>query len=165
MVETFFRNYMLSAGVQDASQYKIINQLALEAYENGEKGLDVDVSFFGKRSEPNKRGAIKNINRENFTPSALVIGVLRGVCNELFELYEGFSEKKTKIVASGGGVRNIEVLKKLISDCFAAPVFVNETKEEAATGVALFAAFIAGKVNYNNGFCGYINYIETLNSL
>ena len=94
MVETFFRNYMVSAGMQDVTQYKIINQLALDAYENGEKGLDVDVSFFGKRSDPSKRGSIKMIDRENFTPSALVLGVLRGMCNELYELYEGFEEKK-----------------------------------------------------------------------
>lgn len=159
MVETFFRNYMVSAGVQDASQYKIINQLALEAYENGEKGLDVDVSFFGKRSDPARRGSIKNIDRQNFTPSALVLGVLRGMCNELYELYEGFDEKKTNIVASGGGVRKNEVLKKLIADRFGASVSVNATNEEAATGAALFAAFAVGKVKYNNGFAEYINYI------
>jgi sedoheptulokinase len=159
MVETFFRNYMLSAGMQDASQYKIINQLALEAYENGEKGLDVDVSFFGKRSDPTKRGSIKNIDRQNFTPSALVLGVLRGMCNELYELYEDFEEKKTNIVASGGGVRKNEVLKKLIADRFGASVSVNVTREEAAIGAALFAAFVVGKVKYNNGFAEYICYI------
>ena len=159
MVEAFFRNYMVSAGMQDTSQYKIINQLALEAYENGEKGLDVDVSFFGKRSDPTRRGSIKNIDRQNFTPSALVLGVLRGMCNELYELYEGFEEKKTNIVASGGGVRQNEVLKRLIADRFGASVSVNATNEEAATGAALFAAFVVGKVKYHNGFAEYINYI------
>ena len=159
MVEAFFRNYMVSAGMQDTSQYKIINQLALEAYENGEKGLDVDVSFFGKRSDPTRRGSIKNIDRQNFTPSALVLGVLRGMCNELYELYEGFEEKKTNIVASGGAVRKNAVLKRLIADRFGASVSVNATNEEAATGAALFAAFVVGKVKYNNGFAEYINYI------
>jgi sedoheptulokinase len=159
MVEAFFRDYTLSAGMQDTSQYKIINRLALEAYEKGEIGLDVDVSFFGKRSDPGKRGSIKNINRQNFTPSALVLGVLRGMCNELYELYEGFEEKKTNIVASGGGVRKNEVLKKLIADRFGASVSVNVTREEAAIGAALFAAFVVGKVKYNNGFAEYICYI------
>lgn len=159
MVESFFRNYIVSAGMQEASQYKTINQLALDAYEKGEVGLDVEASFFGKRSDPSKRGSIKGIGRENFTPSALILGVLRGMCNELYELYEILGEKKTNIVASGGGVRKNEVLKKLISDHFDASVLVNAIQEEAATGVALFAAFIAGKATYNNGFSEYITYI------
>ena len=158
MVEAFFRNYVVSAGMENASQYDLINRLALEAYTNGDKGLDVDVSFLGKRSDPSKRGAIQNIDRENFTPSALIIGVLRGMCNELYELYECFAEKKARIVASGGGVRNNGVLKSLISDRFGAPVFVNPVKEEAATGTALFAGFVAGRVNYDNGFAEYISY-------
>lgn len=159
MIESFFRDYMVSAGMQDVSQYKTINQLAFDAYEKGEKGLDVDVSFFGKRSDPTKKGSIKNIDKQNFTPFALVIGVLRGMCNELYELYEGFEEKKTNIVASGGGVRKNEVLKKLIADRFSASVSVSATNEEAAMGAALFAAFVVGKVKYNNGFDEYINYI------
>ena len=159
MVESFFRSYMVSAGMSDISQYKIINQLAYDAYTKGEQGMDVDASFLGKRSDPAKRGSIKNIDRENFTPSALILGVLRGVCNELYELYEGFEEKKTNIVASGGAVSNNEVLKKLIGERFDASVSVNSVKEEAATGAALFSAFVAGKISYNNGFSEYITYI------
>lgn len=159
MVESFFRNYMISAGMQDDSQYKVINELAKAAYESGEKGLDIDVSFFGKRSDPTKRGSIKMIDRENFTPSALVLGVLNGMCSELYELYEGFGEKKKNIVASGGAVRKNEVLQKLLADRFGVSVSVNTVSEEAATGVALFSAFVSGKINYNNGFSEYINYI------
>ena len=103
--------------------------------------------------------AAKNIDRENFTPSELVLGVLRGMCNELYELYEIIGEAKTNIVASGGGVRKNEVLKRLIADRFCASVSINATNEEAATGVALFSAFAAGKANYNNGFSEYISYI------
>ena len=159
MIEAFFRSYMVSAGMEEVSQYKTINKIAYDAYERGESGLDVDVSFFGKRSAPTKRGSIQNIDRENLTPSALVLGILRGMCNELYELYEGIAEKKNKIVASGGGVRNIEILKNLISERFGASVFVNAIKEEAAMGAALFSSFVAGKINYSNGFGGYINYI------
>lgn len=159
MLEAFFRSYMVSAGIQETSQYKTINQIAYDAYKRGERGLDVDVSFLGKRSEPDKRGSIKNIDRASFTPSGLVIGILCGMCNELYELYESFDEKKINIIASGGGVRNNDVLKMLIADRFAMPVSVNASKEEAATGAALFSAFVAGEINYDNGFCGYINYI------
>ena len=98
------------------------------------------------------------IDRENFTPSALVLGVLCGMCNELYELYEEIGEKKVNIVASGGGVRKNNVLQNLIADRFGASVSVNATSEEAATGVALFSAFVVGKIKYNNGFSDYINY-------
>ena len=145
MVEAFFRSYMVSAGMEEVSQYKTINKIAYDAYERGESGLDVDVSFFGKRSAPTKRGSIQNIDRENFTPSALVLGILRGMCNELYELYEGFAEKKSRIIASGGAVRNNEVLLKLIAERFGVEVTLNDVKEEAATGAALFSAFVAGE--------------------
>jgi sedoheptulokinase len=88
MVESFFRSYLVSAGAPEEPQYKIMNELALKAYAKGEAALDVDVCFFGKRSDPNKRGSIKNIGRQNFTPESLILGTLSGMCGELYELYE-----------------------------------------------------------------------------
>ncbi len=145
MVEKFFRSYLVSAGMQDLSQYKTINQIAEDAYRKGEMGLDIDVSFLGKRSDPALRGSIKKIDRQNFTPSALVIGVLKGMCNELYELYEAFGEKKTHIVASGGAIKKNAVLKNLLSDRFGMSVSVNATDEDAALGAALFSAYAARK--------------------
>ena len=156
MIESFFRSYTVSAGMQDVSQYKILNQLAAQAYQNGEKGLDVDVSFFGKRSDPRVRGSVKRIDRQNFTPASLILGVLKGMCNELYDLYATFDEKKTHIVASGGAVKKNDTLKKLIADRFGMTVSINLVDEEAATGAALFSAFTIGKIEYHNGFSGYI---------
>ena len=99
------------------------------------------------------------IDRENFTPASLVLGVLRGMCNELYELYESFDVKKKTVVASGGGIRKNEILKRLLADRFGASVLVNATREEAATGAALFSAFIAGKIRYNNGFADCVFYL------
>ena len=159
MVEAFFRSYMISAGFPDSSQYETINRLALDSYLKGKKGLEVDVSFFGQRSDPGKRGSVIHIDRENFTPSDLVLGVLRGICNELFELYEAMGKAKTNIVASGGGVRKNEVLKKLIGERFQASVSINTMNEEAATGAALFSGLAVGRVSYDHGFTDYINYV------
>ena len=115
MLESFFRAYMVSAGEQEKSQYDVINKLALDAYKNGKEGLCVDTSFFGKRNNPDIRGSISRIDRQNLTPDELALGVLKGMCNELYELYEGFHEKKARIVASGGAIRKNELLKKLIA--------------------------------------------------
>jgi sedoheptulokinase len=157
MLESFFKSYTVALGVEESSQYKVMNKLASSAYESGEDGLLVDVSFFGKRSDPNVRGSIRMIDRQNFTPSSLVLGVLNGMCNELYELYEAFPTRANKIIASGGAVRNISVLKKLIAKRFDASVSVNQIKEEASTGVALFSAFVTKKIRYNDGFSSYIS--------
>lgn len=152
MLEQFFRSYTVSAGMKEKSQYDTVNRLAAEAYERGNTGLLVDTSFLGKRSDPNAKGFIKNIDRNSFTPSDLVIGVLNGMCNELYGLYEAFGSLKTRIVASGGAIKKNEVLKRLLSDRFGMDVSVNTLDEEAATGVALFSALADGKIKYNNGF-------------
>ena len=157
MLEEFFRSYLTMAGMPEVSQYNTINRIASESYEKGEKGLLIDVSFFGKRNDPNVRGSIKNIDRQSFTPSGLIIGVLKGMCNELYELYGAFNERKTDIVASGGGVKRNETLKMIISDCFGMGVSENTENEEAARGAALFSALAVGKISYNNGFSEYIN--------
>jgi sugar (pentulose or hexulose) kinase len=158
MLESFFRSYIVSAGSSDEPQYDIMNKLAKEEYENGKKSVDVDVSFLGKRSDPDHRGSINNIGRENFTPSAFVLGVLNGMCNELHGLYKSFGDKKAHIVASGGAVRKNEILRNLLSDRFGMKVYLNGAKEEAALGVALFSAFVTQKITYVNGFSEHIHY-------
>ena len=156
MLEEFFRAYTVAAGMEEASQYAVLNKLAAEAYERGDSGLDVDVSFFGKRSDPNLRGSIKMIDRQNFTPAELVLGVLKGMCDELYTLYATFEEKKKYIVASGGAVKKNEILQKLIADRFGMTVSVNTVDEEAAVGAAFFSAFAVDKIKYDNGFSEYI---------
>ena len=138
VLESFFRSYMVSAGKDGELQYKIMNELAKDAYESGKDGLCVDTSFFGKRNNPDARGSITMIDAKDFTPDRLVLGVLKGMCNELYELYDDFPNKKSCVVASGGAIRKNEILKKLIEDTFGMPVSVSEIKEDAAVGAALF---------------------------
>ncbi len=157
MLEEFFRSYTVSLGIDECFQYKTINQLAKEAYEKGEKGLLVDTSFLGKRGDPNVRGSIKMIDRQNFTPANLALGVLKGMCNELYELYSLFPVKHKSAVASGGAVKKNSLLKILLSDCFGMTVSDETVKEEAATGVSLFSALAVKKIKYNDSFSEYIN--------
>ena len=158
MLERFFREYAVGAGLPDASQYDVINRLAAEAYERGERWLDVDTCFAGKRSDPDRRGAIFGIDRQNFTPSALILGVLRGMCDELYGLYRGFGEKKTRIVASGGAIKRNDILQRVMADRFGLPLSLLAAEEEAAVGAALFAALAAGEIRYDDGFGTYIAY-------
>ena len=152
MLESFFRSFTESCGIDGVSIYEILNTLAERAYEGGEDELEVDVSFCGKRNDPFCRGSIKNIGRHNFTPSALSLGVLRGMCNELYTLYLALPKGKSRIVASGGAVRKVKILKILLEERFGMPVSVNAVEEEAAVGAALFSALALGKIKYDDGF-------------
>ncbi len=160
LIEGFFRSYVKFGGLSDNSQYAIINELATKAYENGEQPLSVDTSFCGMRIDPMKRGAIKDIDLSNFTPSALILGVINGMSDELYKLYCAGRIKKSHIVASGGAIRKNDVLRKVLQDKFGMAVSVSSVKEEAATGAALFSAYAIGKIEYGDGFADYIQYIE-----
>ena len=158
MLESFFRSYTVSAGMSESSQYRIMNDLARRTYDKGEVGLTVEPFFYGKRSDPTLRGTIKMIDHNNFTPEGLILGILKGMCSELYEMYKKIPEKREFIIASGGAARRIDVMKNLICDEFELPTYVNMTEEEASVGVALYSAFAIGKINYNNGFFEYISY-------
>lgn len=160
MLEGFFRSYAVFSGLGDRSQYGIINALAEKAYENGENTLLVDTSFCGMRTDPMRRGSIENIELNNFTPSALVLGVINGMCDELYKLYLEGQLKKSHIVASGGAIRKNHTLRRVLEDRFGMAVSVNSVKEEAATGAALFSAYSIGMIKYKDGFGDYIKYAQ-----
>ena len=159
LLESFFRNYVTFIGENGTLQYESINELALKAYKNGERPLSVTTTFCGTRSDPKRRGSIENIDLFNFTPSALALGVIHGMCDELYRLYQTMHIKKTHIVASGGAVRKNSVLRSVLQDMFGLNLSVCAVKEEAATGVALFSALALGKIGYNDGFSDFINYV------
>ena len=160
MIEEFFRNYAMLLGINNNSQYSIINDLAEKAYMNGEQPLLVDTSFCGTRTDPMHRGSIQNIDLNNFTPSALILGVINGMSEELYKLYQTGHIRKSHIVASGGAIRKNNVLRKLLEDKFGMSVSISSVKEEAATGSALFSAYAVGMIEYKDGFADYIKYIE-----
>ncbi|MBE6642546.1 MAG: hypothetical protein E7615_02700 [Ruminococcaceae bacterium] len=160
LIERFFRDYAAFAGGVEESQYDTMNALAEKAYTSGEAPLSVNTSFCGTRTDPSRRGSIENIDLYNFTPSALVLGVIDGMCDELYELYRASGLKKSRIVASGGAVRRNGILKRVMEDKFGMPVSITSVKEEAATGAALFSANALGMIQYNDGFADYIKYEE-----
>lgn len=160
MIEEFFRSYTAFAGLGDRSQYGVINALAERAYASGENTLSVDTSFCGMRTDPMRRGSIENIELHHFTPSALILGVINGMCDELYKLYLEGQMKKSHIVASGGAIRKNHTLRKVLEDKFGMTVSINTVKEEAATGAALFSAYSIGMIEYKDGFGDYIKYVQ-----
>ena len=159
LLEGFFRNYALFCGCPNVSQYEFMNQLAMKAYIEGARIPTVHTTFRGTRSDPARKGCILELDDKNFTPANLTLGVIVGMCRELYEFYaDAKSEDKNKVVLSGGAAQKNEVLNRVIADMFQMPVLLSDNKEEASTGVALFSAVGANLLNKIEDFADSIHY-------
>ena len=143
-LEKFFQTYAEAAGMGDIDHYAVMGKL-LETREETER-LIVDTRFSGTRSDPDHRGSIEAISTENFTPAALIYGVLDGMVQELYEMYQIITsetdQKKSKVIASGNGIRKNLWLQKIVNEKFCMQVQLAEYEEEAAVG-AVRAAELA----------------------
>lgn len=140
MLESFFRSFCGSEG----AVYERMNELAQKALENGVTPLEVDTRFCGTRVNTELRGAITGISEENFTPEALCLGVLKGICAELYSFLPEQISIAGQITASGNGAQKIKTLPRVMEKTFASPVKLPAMAEEAAVGAALFGLTAAG---------------------
>ena len=134
LLEKFFRTFTGSE-----NEYRRLDELCAEGYESG-VALDVSTLFCGTRENPGLRGSITGIDENNFTPQAMACGFMRGMVNELHGYFRAMAlPAPERVTASGNAVRKSPTLQKIISDVFGAPVFVSQTREEAACGAAALA--------------------------
>lgn len=141
ILESFFRSYLSTAcGEQKEEQYKVMEKLAEKGFAGGNT-IKVVTAFRGSRVNPGLRGSISGIDEDNFTPEAMVCGVLEGMARELFELYgqihaiTGLEAKR--LVASGNGLRRNRILREIFSQMFEAELTLAPYEEEAAYGAAV----------------------------
>jgi len=126
--------------------YEIMNAYAQQAMDNQAKP-EIDTRFQGTRVDPSIRGSINNIGADNFTPGALCLGVLEGICNELWELSKLITppiDKNKYLTASGGGIRNNKLMQQILSNTFGMRLTIPTITEEAAYGAALLSATTDG---------------------
>ncbi len=126
--------------------YEIMNQAAYSVY-NTENPIVVDTRFNGTRSNPKKRGSIEQLNADNFTPEVLTLGVLQGMCNEIYEIYQSIpkSNQGAKVlIGSGNGIRKNPVLQKIVEDMFGKKLHIPIFGEEASCGAALYSLYSSG---------------------
>lgn len=148
LLEGFFRSYAEAAGISGVDHYAVMAKLLGEK-KAGEE-LKVNTTFSGTREKPEKRGSIKNIGTENFTPQALVKGVLDGMAKELCKMYEkigkGLASPKSRMVASGNGIRKNVYLQRMMSEKFGMSLELAKRNEEAAYGAAVSGMIAAGEL-------------------
>lgn len=150
ILERFFRRFLQEADGEAGAQYDCMARLAergMEQYganqtlDGDSERMQVRTTFNGTRVNPDLRGSITGISEENFTPEGLVYGVLSGMAQELYEMYETIREgtgiRATKVVASGNGLRKNEVLQKICGQMFGVDPVLAPYEEEAACGAAV----------------------------
>lgn len=150
VLEQFFRSYAQAAGVEGVDHYSVMAKLLDNKAAKMEK-LKVNTAFSGTREKPDKRGFIKNIGTENFTPEALIYGVLDGMAAELYKMYgkieKGLSLSKGRMIASGNGIRKNPHLQQIMSETFGMKLQMAEHEEEAAYGAAVSGMIAAGNLS------------------
>lgn len=142
ILEKFFRSYVSAAGGEAVSQYEVMEALAVQAMqEEAEPEMVVHTTFNGSRADPALRGSICELSEDNFTPQGLVLGVLKGIARELYDMYgvirEGTDIRLEALVASGNGVRKNKVLQEIFQRLFQTELTLAECEEEAACGAAV----------------------------
>lgn len=149
-LENFFREYAMAAGAPDVPQFDIMKQL-LEQQKNPTETWNVRTTFAGTREHPDESGSIHGIRTDNFHPASLIRGVLNGMTEELYELYDIIKEEtrlsRTRLVASGNGIRKNKTLQQILQTRFEMPLEVVQTEEEAAFGAAISSLTAIGEVS------------------
>lgn len=149
LAERFFRQYANALGLE-GEQYALMQQLAKAAYQEG-ASLRVNTAFCGTRSDPALRGSVMGIGEDNFTPGHMILGVLKGMTEELFSMYEKMPrEGRSMLAASGNGIRKNGLLQRVLKERFQMPLLLPLHQEEAAFGAALYAAVVSGAVSFGD---------------
>ncbi|MGF7145167.1 sugar (pentulose or hexulose) kinase [Anaerotaenia torta] len=128
------------------NMYEVMNQAADSVY-NTKNPIVADTRFNGTRSDPRKRGRIEQLDADNFTPEDLTLGMLQGMCRELYELYQKAPKEDQGarvLIGSGNGIRKNPVLQKVIEDIFGKDLHIPIFGEEASCGAALYSLYSSG---------------------
>ena len=123
--------------------YQTMNRAAERIYTSTEK-VTINTQFNGTRKNPKASGSISNLKPVNFHPEHFILGILSGIPEELYHLYEKMPvdmEIQRILVASGNGVRMNSVLQQLLSDLFQMQLKIPRYVEEAAYGCSLYALY------------------------
>ena len=117
-----------------------LDALALAELRRGEPELTVTPNFLGERWNPALRGEVSGLTLTNATPGSLGAALALGIVRNL---KAGFAPEliagKREVIGSGNAVRLLKSIQWAIRHEFGLPLRLPDTREEAATGVALLA--------------------------
>lgn len=150
MLREFFEETVAKFSKSPTEEIDFFKIMTTIAYKDDSADLPVvETLFDGTRSAPDKRGHIENISTHNFTPDNLIIGLLKGICRELYQFYQALPEEvrssKSTIVGSGNALKRNPLLCRAFEEQFNTALILSPYEEEAAFGACLNA--IAGSTS------------------
>jgi sedoheptulokinase len=111
--------------------------------------LLISTQFAGTRYDPSLRGDIRNLGSENFTPAQFVLGTLKGITKELYDMYISMvsldNTVRSRLIGSGNGIRKNMLQKKILEEMFGMKLYIPKNHEEASFGAALYALLASGE--------------------
>lgn len=146
MLEQFYRE----AAGSGQSQYDKMAEQARDFRDQfgSDAAWKIKTTFSGTRNDPAQRGSITGIGVENFHPGAMTLGMIKGILEELYEMYaqmcETTGKQAKKLVGSGNGIRKNPLMQELAEECFGMKLEIPLYQEEAAYGAALYALVASG---------------------
>ena len=145
VLKGFFAQTASLLGADYVNLYQKMDAAAQALYPCAQPLL-VDTRFRGTRENPHLRGRIENISPANLTPGHLCLGVLKGICDELYTLYQKMpaDRPRTVLIGSGNGIRNSPLMQQIFTDTFGIKLQIPRYQEEAAYGAGLFSIYAAG---------------------
>ena len=142
LLEHFFRETVKMVTGRELSAYEAMDR-ALTSTGDLSDLPQVTTLFQGTRSDPSLRGSIRGLTPENFTPVHLIQGLMEGMAQELYGLYEGYLTKggtpPAALIGSGNGLRRNPHLCRVFEKTFGCPLTQSPYQEEAACGAAIYA--------------------------
>lgn len=151
MLEKFYSEVCHGiGGSRDTDLYILMEKQAREFLEKygKEAGWKIRTTFSGTRSNPDESGSITGISEVNFHPGAMTIGMIRGILEELYGMYQDMclmtGKKAHNLVGSGNGIRKNSLMQEMAEDLFQMPMAIPFCDEEAAYGAALQSLVSAG---------------------
>ena len=143
LLETFFRETVKMVTGQEVSAYEAMS-IAMDTAEDLDRSPKITTLFQGTRKDPSLRGSIEDIGTDNFTPRHFIHGVMQGMADELYGMYQGYlamgGKPPAAMVGSGNGLRKNPHLCRVFEETFGIPLILSENDEEAACGAAIYAA-------------------------
>lgn len=140
----------------DDMVYGIMNRMLAK----NKDPLNVDTRFAGTRWDKNISGSVTGITENNFNPESLTAGLIKGMADELYNMYLAMSTPKNGLVASGNGIRKNPALARVTEEVFGHKLKTPIHTEEAACGAALFAGVATGIFENSQAAQSLIKYKE-----
>lgn len=152
LLESFFRQTVKMVTGEERTCYGPMIKAMEEMTPRSPEDVPViSPLFHGTRQDPTLAASITGLRPDNFTPQGFILGMMKGMSHELYQIFEGYLAQSTRrplhFIGSGNGLRQNPYLVQIIEEEFGRPLRLSDRTEETACGAALYACQIAGQVD------------------